>query len=282
MRPVAFLAVIVALCPTIAAAQTCEPATDSFEAEIFGVRSLSLAMGRAAAIAADRPWTIRSGAEAVLLPNINENQTPACRSDKQGENVNILPVAGRARIAVALPGRFSLDVSWLPPVTLRGVQGNVIGVALGHAHPLSPVLTLGVRAHATVGHVTGPFTCGEDEVQDSANSVCYQGTVSSDRLEPNVLGGDITLGWVPSASRYAWYAGGGYSHLTPRFQVHFVDRNGILDKLQVRLDLNRVALFGGVSRAIGARWRASAEVYATTQDGATARVAFDGIIRQGK
>lgn len=269
--------------PAFAMAQTCEPSATSHEADIFGIRALSLTMSRGTALTTDAPGTVRVGFEAMWLPHISdETATPtACRPGKGPENVNSLAGAARARVSIALPLALTLDASWLPPVTLKGMRGNLIGVALGTSRGLSSTVRLGARVHATRGNVSGPFVCPEDAVRD-VSSECNLGSVSHDRLEPNIVGADVTIGWNPAHSAFAWYAGAGYSRMTPRFQVHWVDQSAGIDSTRVQVDLNRAALFAGVTRTIAARWRASGELYATTRDGATVRILFDGILRQGR
>jgi hypothetical protein len=275
---------VVALLATarIATAQTCSPATSSNEAKLFGVRSLTLVMSPGA-VSPDAAGTIRGGVEIAYLPWIrSETARPTtCRPGKEGENVNALPAVARARVSVVLGKGFGLEASWLPPVRIAGIRSNLLGLAARHTKALAPQVVLTSRVHATVGHVTGPFTCSEEAVTEPS-SECHLGTVSSDRLEPNIYGADMGLGWTPSSGRIQLHGGGGVSRLMPRFQVHFRDAAGVLDTTRVEVDLTRIALFAGVTTAIGARLRASAEVYATTRDGATARVLFDALLRGGK
>jgi hypothetical protein len=282
-RSIRALAASLVALPAFLAAQTCEPSTNSHEADIFGIRALSLVMSRGSAITSDAPGTVRAGVEGMWLPTISdETATPTeCRPGKGPENVNSLAGAARARVSVALPLSFTLDASWLPPVTVKGMRGNLFGIALGTSRALSPSARLGARVHATFGSIKGAFVCPDDAVNDAA-SECHLGTVSTDRLEPNVFGGDVTLGWTRAQSAYGWYGGAGYSRLTPRFQVHFVDQFSVLDTTRVQVGLNRLALFAGVSRAIAARWRVSGELYATTRDGATARIVFDRVLHAGR
>lgn len=270
------------LLPACVAGQTCSPSTTSHEADLFAIRSLSLAMARGTAVQVDAPGTVRAGVEAVWLPRIDSaTATPtACRPGKGPENVNALAVAARARLTVALPAGASVELSWLPPVQLNGMRGSIVGLALNYARRFTNDMTLSARLHATTGHVDGPFTCPASALSDPS-SECHGGTLSHDRLEPNITGGDVAANWTPGRSHTSWYAGAGYSRLTPRFQVHFLNQAGSLDTTRVLVDLNRVALFAGVTHSIASRWRASGELYATTRDGVTGRVVFDRVIRRG-
>lgn len=248
---------------------------------MFGNRSLGLAHARGPALAAASPGTITAGLELALMPPVSdETATPtACRPGKGPENVNAVPGIGRVRATIVLPGRLMLDASWLPPVKVNGMSGSVVGLALRHGHSLTNTLSLEARAHATFGSVSGSMTCDEERIEDPT-SICFDGTLSDDTFEPNIFGGDVTVARRTEGSQFSWYGGAGYSRLAPRFQVHFTDAASVLDTTKVEVDLHRVALFAGVVRSLSARWMASAEVYATTADGATVRVMLDRVVRR--
>jgi hypothetical protein len=264
-------------------AQTCEPPKHSNEATIFGKRGLALAFARGPAAANDRRGAVRFGVEVTALPRIsNEDATPTtCRPGKGPENVNAVPAFGRIRASVRLPGRLTLEAGWVPPVRLKGTESNLLGVAVSHDHLLTTSWLFVARAHALIGDVKGPFTCSEDDVRD-ASSECLNGTVSNDRFEPNVFGVDASLEWARAGVPFSAYGGAGYSRLAPRFQVGFRDAAGDLDSTRVEVDLQRLALFGGLTRALRGRWRASGELYATLDDGATIRFVLDAIVRSGR
>lgn len=263
-------------------AQTCEPPANSNEASIFGIRSLGLAFGRGTTIARERTGSVRVGAELVLLPRIDEaTATPtSCRPGKGPENVNALPVLARPRIAVTLPGNLVLEASWLPPVRLRGMKGNLAGVSLAHTYALKPGVAIVSRVHAVRGTVTGPFTCPEREVANE-DSECFGGTISEDQFRPDITGGDVSADWTRGSS-LTLSAGAGYTRLAPRFRVHFRNADGVLDSTLVRTDLNRLVIFAAGSRTFATRWRAGAELYATPDDGATVRAVVDVVVRQGR
>lgn len=281
VRGAALIAALI-IAPVVRA-QRCTPEADSHEADLFAIRSLSLAMSRGTAIGIESAGTIRVGAEGVFLPTIDKTTaTPTtCRPGKDAENVNSLKFAGRARVSVSLPKQLTLEASWLPPVELKGMKANLFGVALGGARQLTDRWVAALRAHATFGSVKGPFTCPQESV-DSSTGDCAGGTLSNDEFKPNIVGGDFSLGFNAPTSRFAWFGGAGYSRLMPRFQVHFRDATGFLDTTRVEVDLNRIALFAGVSSGLGHRARGSAEFYGTTSDGVTGRITIDVAVHGGR
>ncbi|HKS07316.1 MAG TPA: hypothetical protein VJR92_13500 [Gemmatimonadaceae bacterium] len=266
--------------PALLAAQTCEPSTSSNEAMMFASRSLGLAHARGPSLNGYAAGTITAGIEVAHFPHVaKKDATPdTCNPGKGPENANIVPGFARVRASVVLPARLILDASWLPPVKVKGLTGNVFGVSLRHRHGLTPTLSLDARAHAALGSVTGPITCGEAALENP-NSECLDGTLSNDEFKPNILGADLAVAHAATGRAMSWYGGAGYSRLAPRFQVHFRNSGGLLDTTKVRVDLDRVALFGGAAWTIARRWTASAEVYATTADGATVRVFVDRVLR---
>jgi hypothetical protein len=272
----AILIAVCAVCAVSAEGQTCNPSTSSNEAKIFGNRSLALAFGRGGAITDDAARTVRGGVEFVLLPHVSDaTATPTtCRPGKGPENVNALPGVARVNVSVALPGHFLLAANWLPPVTLKDMTGDVLGLSLGYTHSVTASLMGSARVHTTFGHVTGPFTCPAAALRDGS-SECFNGTRSNDRYEPNILGADVAVGGTPAGKPFAWYAGAGFERLSPRFQVHFLNAGGVLDTTRVNVDLSRVTGFGGASWAFNTRYRVSAEIFATPDDGATARLVWD-------
>lgn len=276
--PAALLLLPLALAaPAAARAQPdCFPPPTSNEARAMALSSLPLAFSGAraprAAAGDGRSW-LEAALEITWLPRIDDAiATPTrCRPGKGPENTALLPAFPRPRLLLHAPAGLTLEASWVPPVRVAQVRSNLLGLALGHERALGRGTALRVRAHATLGSVEAPITCPDEALRDAA-SECYDGERSRDRLRPNLYGAELALGWAVRDGRLRPYAGVGHSWLRPRFQVHFVNSAGEVDRSRVEVDLERTALFGG------ATWRAtglvavSGEVYGTTQDGATARV----------
>jgi hypothetical protein len=124
------------------------------------------------------------------------------------------------------------------------------------------------RIHALLGSLTAPVTCDDDALNDPL-SECFSGTRSSDTWRPGVFGMDFTVRLTGEALQP--YFGVGYSRLSPRFRVNFTNAVGETDRRRVEVDLNRVAVFAGVSAGVGAAVLAG-EGYFTVHDRATVRV----------
>ena len=274
MRASFVAAVLAVAVPAVAAAQTCEPSKDSHEADMFAHFSVPLAFSVAQGPRVARPGTVTISLEGTYLPNIDDQTaTPTvCRPGKGPENVNILFGFVRPRIAFALANGTYLEVSWVPPVTIKGVQPNLWGFALGRTVPISKSTLLTGRVHATIGSIEGPFTCGESSLDDPANVDCFGGQVSNDRYQPNIFGAEITFGWNWGGGKFRPYLGGGYNILHPRFQVDHTDQTGFRDRTKIEVNLSRWALMGGATWNLSPAFSLSGEVYSQPQDAVTGRV----------
>jgi hypothetical protein len=264
------------LLATPAAAQTgvtCRPGDDSNEARTLATMAVAMAFTPAEAPALPTPWRVELGLELATVPEVDSADAvpTTCRPGKGAENVNLLDVLPRPRVRIGLPGGLAVEGSWIPPVRVHGVQANVLGLAL--ARPMAILgrrAVLSPRAHATVGRVRAPVTCPEAALDDPA-SECFGGTTSDDRWDPGQLGVDVAVAW--GGGRLRPYLGAGWTHLEPTFQVNFTNAAGQLDDTRVRVSLDRVALFAGLTWAAGSRIALSGEAYAVPADAATLRLA---------
>ena len=160
MRVLFATAVLVAGLSGVAAGQTCEPAKDSHEADLFAHFSVPLAFSVAQGPRVARPGTVTISLEGTYLPDVSdETATPTtCRPGKGPENVNLVPGFVRPRLAFALANGTYLEISWVPPITINDVKPNLWGFALGRTVPIGKS-TLPADSHATIGSIYAPFVC---------------------------------------------------------------------------------------------------------------------------
>ena len=86
-----------------------------------------------------------------------------------------------------------------------------------------------------------------------------------------MLGLSAALGWSLGRTLRP-YAGAGYNHLAPRFQVNFTNQFGVIDRRRVVVDLDRMVLFAGATWSPGRRLDFSGEIYSAPSDAVTGRV----------
>lgn len=271
-RPLASvaLALIAAagVAPLAAQQDICRPPTDSHEAKSFAILSVPIAFTGSQAPEAAQGVSL--GLEVASLPRVDRTTaTPtSCRPDKTTPE-NTHPIAGiiRPRLTLAVAG-FLFEASWIPPIALNAVKANLVGLAVARPFHLANNWSLGVRVHGVLGSLHAPITCDDRAIADPA-SICYRGTRSDDRWRPGLFGAEVVVGKGGATLRP--HFGVGYTLLRPRFQVNFTNAAGVTDRRQVHVDLQRVALFGGVT-LMARRSTVTAEAYATPGDAVTARL----------
>jgi hypothetical protein len=106
---------------------------------------------------------LRIGVEGEWVPEVGAQQSIIGFNGTKSENLNQLPALGRLRISVGLGWRLSLTVSYLPPISINGVEPNLFSASLGRPFVLRRNFTLGVLTYGQVGNVEGAFTCSGPE-----------------------------------------------------------------------------------------------------------------------
>lgn len=269
MRRALWWAATLALLPASASAQLdCFPGKESNEAKTFAILSVPLAFtGARAPVRA--PHGVSVGFEVASLPAVSRTTaTPTvCRPGKGPENTDPIPVLVRPRLAAVVSG-FLLEVAWLPPVRVSGVKANLVSLAVARPFALGGSWALGVRAEGVLGTLHAPIVCDREALRDSS-SECFGGTLSDDRWRPGVFGVEVVV--AGGHGKLRPHVGVGYTLLRPRFQVNFTDAQGITDRRKVAVDLQRMALFGGVTFPVGAL-HVTAEGYGTVGDAVTVRL----------
>ncbi|HEX9894365.1 MAG TPA: hypothetical protein VGA78_10600 [Gemmatimonadales bacterium] len=273
MRP--GLLALAALLSAAGAAQAqddCRPGPESNEAQTLGIFSVPLAFSPAGA-PGPGSGRVRFALEASYLPEVDpETATPTiCRPGKGPENTDLLIGFLRPRVVLRVGNHVAIDAAWVPPIRVNGVKANLVGLAVGWSTDLGQSVSLGLRAHMTLGQVNAPITCSEEALLDPL-SECFEGTESDDRYQPNIYGADATFGFRAAGGRIRPYLGAGYNRLVPRFQVNFVNRLGELDNRRVFVDLNRAVVFGGLAWQAGSRFSLVGEIYSAPADATTGRV----------
>ena len=267
--PVALVAALLVAGGTALPAQQdiCIPPKDSHEANTFAILSVPVAFTGARAPAVAHGVSV--GLEFASLPTVSRvNATPtSCRPDKGPENTNPIPGLVRPRIALAIHG-FVFEASWIPPIRVEEVRANLVGLAIAHPFPLGRGWVLGLRADGVLGSLHAPVTCSDAALRD-VTSECFGGTRSNDRWQPGVFGAEAVIG--AGRANIRPHFGVGYTMLRPRFQVDFTNASGVTDHRQVNVNLQRVAVFAGVTARFGSS-SVTAEAYSTPVDAVSARL----------
>ncbi|HEX7123666.1 MAG TPA: hypothetical protein VF178_14920 [Gemmatimonadaceae bacterium] len=271
MRARALALCLAAALPGLAHAQ-CRPGPNSNEARLLAYYAVPLAFSPSGVLEPLPVGGVRLAFDLTWIPAPSDElqRTDRCFLPK-GENTQLAPVLPRPRVAVGLPAGLVLEATWLPPLTVADATPNMASIALSVVRPVSPVLGVAVRAHATVGEVTGPITCPREALQlDDAGAACYGTAPSEDTYHPNVAGVELALTW--RGHRLAGYAGAGLSSLRPRFRVGFQEAGGDYDATRVIVDMSRVTALAGVRWLLTESADLHGEAYAVPEDLTVLRV----------
>lgn len=112
-----------------------------------------------------RPGSIDAGLETIQLPHLSTAERMVGFTGTKSEDLNKLPVFVRPRMTIGLPADLSLTLSYVPPVSVGGVEANLFSVALGRPIYRGSLWSAGIRVYGQGGTVTSDFTCPEKEAQ---------------------------------------------------------------------------------------------------------------------
>ena len=256
----------------------CRVPKNSNEAKLLAFYSAPVAFSPASAPEHSRPWTLRLGGEVGLVP-VPESaiqQSGACFI-KKTEHTRLSPFFVRPRVTLALPSGFAIEASYLPPVDFRDAEANLASAALSwakrlHMAPTGDATDIMLRVHGTAGKVKGSITCPIMTLQQAdPMGACYGTSPSLDTFKPRMLGVEGIVSTAAWDGRLAFYAGVGGNFLRPRFKVGFNNAQGFVDSTIISVDLNRIAMFAGVSAQVASMVDLSAQAYGVREDGVTFR-----------
>jgi len=252
----------------------CRVPKGSNEAKLLAFYSVPVAFSPAAAPEHARPWTLRLGGEVGSVPDPDSaiQQSSYCFIRKT-EHTRLSPFFVRPRLTLTLPHGFALEASYLPPVDFHDAEANLVSAALSwtkrlRTAPTGNATALMLRLHGTAGEVKGSITCPEEALQlTDPMRACYGASPSLDTFKPRVLGIEGIVSTAAWDGRLAFYAGAGGNFMRPRFQVGFNNLQGFVDNTVIAVDLNRVAMFAGVTAQVSSTVDLSAQAYGVREDG---------------
>jgi hypothetical protein len=236
------------------------------EGRLMGFYSDALAFSAVGAPRARRSGEVEFALEMSYVPRLSKAQRTT--GDDKPEATNLAPVLPRPRALVALPGKFAVEGSWIPPLRVFGVTANLLSVAV--TRPIARVrgIELVPRLSALTGQVRGPITCNAETTRDGSldldvyfAAVCH-GRDSDDHFSPRQLSGELvaTSAWRGTIAPYASI---GARRERTRFDIGVIREDGTRDTDHPVLasQVTRAFLTGGVTWLAGRRGLATGEVY---------------------
>ena len=210
---------------------------------------------------AREPWTFSVGLELDTIPRLSEDQRRIGFGGAKVEDINRLPAIFRPRVTVGLPAKISLDVAWVPPVEVRGVESNLLAIALERPFYSAGPWTLGVRIYGQLGKVSGDFTCSEDDASfppGPPDNIYGCEAPSEDELTLNYLGAAFTGGYRLKKTDFHWGVAANYMDM--EFQVNALTY-GFHDQSLLVTDGWTWSVNGGASWRLGGRTSLAVELF---------------------
>jgi opacity protein-like surface antigen len=283
MRRLLF-ALLALAAPVALNAQTCEPPHSSNESKLMAHYMVPVAFDAGAAPSITTVGAIGLSLEGAYIPPLDAAaRTPTTCKPGQGPlNTNLQTWLVRPRLFLSASGGFFLELGWIPPIPVHGVQSNVFSIAGGRNVVSGKSTIIRVRGFYTFGSIKGPFTCSTADTQDPSNTTCYGGQESNDSFHPKELSFDLSLAYATGNRKLLPYFSAGIGFLHPRFNVNYTDSLGITDKTEIKDNLLAFTLAGGITWAPSKRFQVSAEAYSAVGSGVTGRALITYLIKAGK
>jgi hypothetical protein len=169
------------------------------------------------------PGSVDLALEVTQVPHLSADERRVGFDGAKEEDLNRLPVLVRPRIAVGLPHRFAIELGYVPPIEVDGIEPNFFSLAFDHVFYVGPHWSFGGRLHGQLGEVKGDLTCSEEDASfpiGSPDNLYGCRAPSNDEATLDHVGLRLGWGYQVRDSRgptFTFGAGGLYHDL--EFQV---------------------------------------------------------------
>ncbi len=231
---------------------------ESWAMKYFTALSLPTAMGPPERLGGGR---VEVGLEGAFVPQLSDDERRVGFNGTKLEDVNRTRLLGRFRATVGLSAATSLELAYVPPVTVSGARPHILGVAIGRPFALSPDWQLGLRLFGQLGTMKGDITCGANEAAagpDLVRNPYLCEAASTDELKQRLLGVEVTTAY--GRGRWRPYVGVSVSYLDLQFQVNALYA-GLIDHTLQTTNGETVSLTAGVGLTPFRHWRLAAELF---------------------
>jgi len=236
---------------------------ESWAMKYFGSVTLLTSMGRPVA----RPaGMVELALEIGWIPELSEEQQRVGFNGSKLEHLNRSPVSPRPHLLVGLGWATTLDVTYVPPVEIAGLEPNLLAVGIERPFLDRETWSLGVRLAGQLGDIEGDYTCSERDAAfppgSAGNPFGCEGP-SSDTATLNYVMVGVTGGAEVGTQGRTSLHGGLYATAWDlEFQVA-APRFGTVDRNRLLTDGWTWAVAGGVTWRLGERTRLATELFYT-------------------
>jgi hypothetical protein len=199
------------------------------------------------------------------VPTLSEEQRRVGFTGNKAEDLNRTSAVGRPTLAVGLPGGWTLEAGWMPPLEIDGVAPDLRSLALSRPLWSGERVRVAARLLAEDGSFEGDLTCSRDDVRrgpDLDSPVFIDcAAPSDDELEVKLYGGELQASARLDASpRLSPYASVGWTHLDAEMQID-ARYNGLIDRGRLLTDGSFWTAAAGLAWEARPGWRLAAELF---------------------
>ncbi len=208
--------------------------------------------------------SVELGLEAIWNPSLSAEDRRVGFDGNKVEDLNRLEVIPRPRVRIGVGWETTLELSYLPPVEIEGIEPNIFAMALERPIWQGCDWTLGARIYGQLGGVDGDITCphGESDIPpgEAGNEFGCEGT-SRDEITLNYVGGALVGGFaLPEEIGGDLHFGVYATYMDLEFQVDAVTY-GFQDRTKMVTDGWVYAFTAGYSRDISEDCRLALEAF---------------------
>lgn len=207
------------------------------------------------------PGEVELAFDAASVPSLSREERRVGFRGTKVEDLNRTAVVGRPTVALGLPAGWTLEVGWMPPVDVDGIEPDLRSLALSRDLLRTSQLHLAGRLLVEDGSFRGDLTCSRDDVgrgpdPDSAVFIACEAP-SDDELEITLWGAELQAA-LPSP-RWTPYAALGHVRLDAALQID-ARYNGLRDLSRLTTEGGIWTAAAGVAFRPTPRWRLAAEL----------------------
>ena len=230
--------------------------------------SVNLLTGLGAPRALD-PGKVYLELEGAWVPPLSESERTVGFNGTKVEDLNKTSVFLRPRAVIGLPRKYSLTLSWVPPIEVNGVEPNLLGIAIGRPVHEASSWRIGLRGYAQYGTLQADFTCPEDVVaagNDPGENPFNCVEPSNDEHQIGAIGAELSWAYQEGGSaRWEPHLGISANYLDMEFQVD-ARHSGFVDRTLLLADGWTFSVTAGVTYHASERWKLVGEAFYSPLD----------------
>lgn len=232
----------------------------------FGSATLLTSMGRPVARHAGQ---VELALEIGWIPELSEEQQRVGFNGTKFENLNRTPVSPRPHVLVGIGWSTTLDVTYVPPVEIAGLEPDLLAVGLERPVVDRETWSLGVRLAGQLGDIEGDYTCTARDASfppgSAENPFGCEGPSSDTATIDYAMVGLVGGTEVGRSGRTSLHGGVYATYWDLEFQVN-APRFGAIDRNRLVTDGWTWAAAAGATFRTGDRTKLAAELFYTPLD----------------